>query len=356
MPNHSRDSVFDHPDFEGHEQVIFCSDPESGLRAIIAIHDTTLGPALGGTRMWSYENETAALGDVLRLSRAMTYKNAITGVNFGGGKAVIIGDPERDKSTALLHAYARHVERLGGRFVTGEDVGIKLQDADVMGAVCEHVHGTSRSRAGDPSRCTSLGVLSGIMAAAAYRKGRTDLKGLSVCVQGLGSVGMRLCSLLNQAGVRLAVADIRQDLVGAACERFDATPVAAPSAHAADVDIFAPCALGGILNERTIPEIKAWAVVGSANAQLETATDGIRLQQRGILYAPDYVINAGGVLSIAHDMPGYDPERLQRDVLRLGSVLTQIFERADATNDPTSAIADRMVEERLARARGGIAA
>jgi leucine dehydrogenase len=343
--------VFADPAFDHHEQVVFCNDGATGLRAILAIHDTTLGPALGGSRMWSYLSETAALEDVLRLSRGMTYKNALAHLPHGGGKAVIIGPPGTAEKPALLRAFAHHVNHLGGRFITGQDVGVTLADIDAMAEVTPHLRGTSKGRVGDPAPHTTLGVFHGIAAAAAHQLCSANLEGLSVCVQGLGAVGMRLCRMLHLAGALLTVSDIREAEVRHAEEKYGATVVDPRHAHAADVDVFAPCALGGVLNHQTIPEIRARVVAGAANNQLATGADGVLLGKRGVLYAPDYVINAGGVIAIAQDGPAFDPQRLRQDVLRIAETLRHIFERAEAEGLPTSAIADRMAEERLARAR-----
>jgi leucine dehydrogenase len=343
--------VFADPAFDAHEQVVFCSDGETGLRAIIAIHNTALGPALGGTRMWSYLSEAAALADALRLARGMTYKNALANLSHGGGKAVIIGTADTDRKSELLRAFARHVDRLGGCFITGQDVGLTLADVDVIAEVTPHVRGGTKGRVGDPSPSTTLGVFKGIAAAVAHQLCSTNLEGLSVCVQGLGAVGMRLCRMLHLAGAVLTVSDIREAAVRQAQEKFGATVVDPRHAHAADVDVFAPCALGAVLDHRTVPEIRARVVAGAANNQLATAADGELLWKRGILYAPDYVINAGGVIAIAQDGPEFDPQRLNWDVLRIAETLRHIFERAEAEGAPTSVIADRMAEERLARAR-----
>ncbi len=356
MQTATQSLVFDHPAFEGHEQVIFCSDATTNLRAIIAIHSTTIGPALGGTRMWAYEDNTSALEDVLRLSKAMTYKNALADTGFGGGKAVIIGNPYRDKTVELIQAYATFVARLGGHFVTGEDVGISMRDADVMAEHCNYVHGTSRSRSGDPSIYTVQGVFSGIEAAVNHRLGRTDLKGIRVSVQGLGNVGMRLCQLLSKAGAKLTVSDIRMNAVRDAITQFGAEAIDPEQVHSVEVDVFVPCALGAILNSRTIPEIQARVVAGSANNQLETEKDGELLQRRGILYAPDYVINAGGAISIAQDGDAFRPSQLRRSVRKISDVLTEIFERADQESLPTSLIADRIAEERIRGKRKEMAA
>lgn len=343
--------VFQNESFHDHEQILFCSDADSGLKAIIAVHSTALGPAMGGTRMWAYASEAAALQDVLRLSHGMTYKNALAGIDFGGGKAVILGDSRKDKTPERLRAFAAHVDRLSGTYITAEDVGISVADVEEMRRVTPHVRGIAEGGAGDPSPNTAFGVYKGVEAAVRHRLEAKDLSGVRVAVQGLGNVGMSLCELLHEAGADLIVADINEAKVGEAMDRFNAGQVAADMTHAADADVFAPCALGAGLNETTIPEIKARAVAGAANNQLATAEDGERLRQRNILYAPDYAINAGGVISIAHEGPQFDFALMRRDVARIGETLARIFKRADDEGRPTSVVADLMAEERLAATR-----
>jgi leucine dehydrogenase len=343
-------SVFDNASFDDHQEVVFVRDRPSGLKAIIAMHDTSLGPALGGCRMWPYESEAAALRDVLRLSRGMTYKNALAGLDFGGAKAVIIGDAHA-KTPAMLRAFGRAVDHLGGRYITGEDVGIAVSDMEIIRSQTAHVRGIQEGGVGDPSPYTALGVLAGMRTSAAHALGSADLGGVGVAVQGLGHVGWNLCRLLHEAGARLIVADIDQDRVGRAVADFGAEAVAAERAHAANADIFAPCALGAVLNERTIPEIRARIVAGAANNQLATAVDGWRLIERNILYAPDYAINAGGAIAIAHEGPNFDRNALERHVEMIGETLARIFEKADAVKCATSEIADLLAEERLTRAR-----
>lgn len=343
--------IFRNEAFRDHEQVVFCSDRDAGLNAIIAIHDTTLGPGLGGTRVWPYPSEAAALRDCLRLSEGMTYKNALAGLALGGAKAVIIADPEDGKTHALLEAYGRHVERLGGSFITGEDVGTSVGDMDIVATRTAHVRGTSKSPIGDPSPFTAYGVLKGIEAALGHRLGRATLAGVRVSLQGLGHVGMALAGLLHQRGADLSVADIRDDVVARARDRFGARVVETEAAHAQEVDVFAPCALGAGLNARTIPEIRAEIVAGSANNQLETSADGRLLSSRGILYAPDYVINAGGVIAIAGDSPDTTPQSCRIEIDRIARTLGEIFARAEQDGEATSLVADRMAEERIAAAR-----
>ncbi|MDH3580029.1 MAG: amino acid dehydrogenase [Hyphomicrobiales bacterium] len=350
MKTSSENPVFGDAAFAAHEQVVFAHDAAAGLKAIIAVHNTTLGRALGGTRMWAYDTEVDALRDVLRLAQGMTFKNALAGVPFGGGKAVIIGDAAHDKSPELFRAMGRAIDRLDGWFVTGEDVGISVADAEEMRKTTTHVRGIAEGGAGDPSPTTAYGVFKGMEAAAQHRFGVATLKDQRVCVQGLGAVGMMLCKLLHGAGAQLLVADIRNQAVREAGERFGATAVLPDKAHAADCDIFAPCALGAGLNARTIRQIRARVVAGSANNQLARTVDGARLSEYGILYAPDYVINAGGVISIAHEGPNFDCEAMLAHVARIGDTLQQIFASAERDNLPTSLVADRMAQECIAAA------
>ncbi len=341
-------SISQNAAFADHEEVVFCDDPNTGLRAIIAVHDTTLGPALGGTRMWPYESDAAALRDVLRLSYGMTLKNALAGVLYGGGKAVIIGDPKRDKTPELLTSFAHYLNRFGGRFITGEDVGMRVADADIIARVTPHIRGTSSGHAGDPSPFTAYGVYCGLLAAAEHKYCSLGIEGMSVSVQGLGAVGMALCQYLHDAGAELFVSDIRIEAVREAQDRFGACPVSPEDSHRVAADIYAPCALGGGLNAQTIPDLTARVVAGSANNQLRSAHDGDLLQRSGILYAPDYVINAGGVISIAHDKHGYDPARLRAHVAGIGDTLREIFVRSEKTGRPTSRIADELALARIA--------
>ncbi|MBZ0217636.1 MAG: leucine dehydrogenase [Fimbriimonadaceae bacterium] len=340
-------SVFENSDFRNHEQIIHCFDGATGLKAIIAIHSTILGPSLGGTRMWKYASEADALRDVLRLSRGMTYKNAISGLDLGGGKAVIIGDSMTTKTPELILAFARFVDRLGGNYITAEDVGISLADVELMATEIDHVRGTRASGLGDPSPYTAYGVFAGIKAAARAALGSDDLNGIHVCVQGIGQVGMSLARFLHAAGAKLTVADINTSAIDRAIEEFGALGVSPEEAHRVDCDIYAPCALGGALNETTIPEIRAKAVAGSANNQLQRPADGEKLRARGILYAPDYVINAGGVISIADVSAAPTEDRMYARVGRIDDVLTGIFARAAAEDKPPEAIADKMAEERI---------
>ncbi len=344
-------TLFDHPEFRDHEQVVFGHDAGSGLRTIIAIHDTRLGPAAGGCRMWAYASDAAALTDALRLSRGMTYKNALAGLDLGGGKAVIIADANRDKTPELLEAFGTQVERLSGRYRTAEDVGISSQDMEIVARRTSHALGTKQTGLGDPSPYTALGVFEGIRAAVRHRFETDDLGGLTVSVQGLGNVGFGVARMLNAAGAKLIVSDINATAVSRAVEAFGANATEPDGAHAVKADIFCPCALGAGLNKTTIPQLRAQIVAGAANNQLATDADGEALRRAGILYAPDYAINAGGIISIALAGPEDGDALVREKTIAIGDTLTRIFERAEAEGRPTQVIADRLAEERL-RAAG----
>lgn len=346
--------IFSAADFNDHERVLFFYERSVNLRAIVAIHDTTLGPAVGGARMLPYADESDALADVLRLSKGMTYKSALAGLPFGGGKAVLLGDPERDKTPELLQAFARCIDELGGRYVVGEDMNISVYDIREMQRVTPHVAGLIQGKhaGGDPSPCTARGVHAGIRAAVRFRSGQDSLAGVRVAVQGVGSVGRALCKRLHADGAELVVADIDAQASEAAAAEFGARVVGSDSVHAADVDVFAPCARGGILNDVTIPQLRAAIVAGAANNQLGEDRHGEMLLQRGVLYAPDYVINAGGIINGAGEILGdYDRAASLAQIDRIGQTLTAVFERSASSDEPTNRIADRMAEERLAAAR-----
>ena len=340
-------SVFEHHEFNGHEEVVFCHDAAAGLKAIIAIHNTNRGPALGGCRMWPYASEEEALTDALRLSRGMTYKSALADLAMGGGKSVIIGDPRKDKSDALFRAMGRFVASLGGRYTVAEDVGISVPDVDLMGEETEFVAGATKGGAGDPSPATAYGVYMGIKAAAKHRLGSEDLKGLRIAVQGVGHVGYYLCRYLSGEGAELVVTDIARDSLDRVAGEFDAKVVAPQAIYGAEADVFAPCALGAVINDETLPLLKAKVVAGSANNQLAEARHGEALRQRGILYAPDYVINAGGIVNISHEGPGYDEAKAFAHVARIHDTLLEIFRRAEKKQRATSEAADRLAEERF---------
>ncbi len=354
MPTAERpafDGVWAHRSFDGHEQVVFAHDAASGLTAIIAIHDTTLGPALGGCRMWRYDSEADALDDVLRLSRGMTYKNALAGLDLGGGKAVVLADPRRDKTPALLAAFGDAVDRLGGRYVTAEDVGVSDTDMEIVARHTAHVRGIRATGLGDPSPFTAWGVFCAMHAAVRHRLARNSLDGLTVAVQGLGHVGARLAALVHADGARLVVSDIDDAAVADAVARHSARAVPIGEIHTVTADVFAPCALGGFLNRRTIPDFAAKIVCGAANNQLLTAEDGAALAERGITWCPDYLVNAGGVISIAPQYAGLRNDAMKARVARIGDTLARILQRADAEGVPPGTVSDRLAEERISAAR-----
>ncbi|USK58733.1 branched-chain amino acid dehydrogenase [Peribacillus asahii] len=336
-----------------YEQVVFCQDKQSGLKAIIAIHDTTLGPALGGTRMWMYPSEEAAIEDALRLARGMTYKNAAAGLNLGGGKAVIIGNPHTDKNEAMFRAFGRYIQSLNGRYITAEDVGTNVEDMDLIHEETDYVTGISPAfgSSGNPSPVTAYGVYRGMKAAAKEAFGTDSLAGKTVAVQGVGNVAYHLCRHLNEEGVQLIVTDIQQAAVQRAVNEFGAKAVEPAEIYSVDCDIYAPCALGAVLNDETIPTIKAKVIAGSANNQLKNSLHGEQLHERGIIYAPDYVINAGGVINVADELIGYNRERALKKVENIYDNITKVFEIAKRDNIPTYKAANRMAEERIARMR-----
>jgi leucine dehydrogenase len=338
----------------GHESVLFCSDNEAGLRAIIAIHSTLLGPALGGTRMWHYASEAEALQDVLRLSRGMTYKAAVAGLNLGGGKAVIIGDPARDKSERLFRAYGRFVETLGGRYITAEDVGTNVQDMSYIRMETSHVAGISEEAggSGDPSPVTALGVLAGIKACLETVYGTPDLEGRRVAIQGVGKVGYSLAELLHREGAKLVVCDIDPERIEAAVDAFGATVVDDDYFFGLEVDVLAPCALGAVLNDETIPQIRAPIVAGAANNQLQDETrHGEALAEREILYAPDYVINAGGLINVYSEIEKTPKSLALKRAEAIGDTIRRVITLAHAEGVSTFEAAERLADERLAAAR-----
>ena len=348
-------SVFDHPEFDHHEAIHYFDDPDTGLRAIIAVHSTALGPAAGGCRRWQYASDAEALTDVLRLSRGMTYKNAIAGLPFGGGKSVILASDHAQKSAELFHAFGAVVDSLGGKYITAEDVGISVDDMRQVRERTRFVTGlpqTGDSAGGDPSPWTAYGVFLGIEATAKARLGVESLDGLRVAVQGVGHVGYHVCRMLRDAGASIVVADVNRRNLQRVTSEFGATELATTEILFADVDILAPCALGNVLNSETIPRIKARVVAGAANNQLAASIDGRRLAERDILYAPDYVINAGGVISVAHEYLGDASEdQVRTEVARIPERLQQIFSEAAETGQPTNEIADALARRIVANAQ-----
>ncbi len=347
-------AVFDDPAYDGHERVVFASDPGADLRAIIAIHDTSLGPAAGGCRMWPYASEVEALSDVLRLSRAMSYKNALAGLPLGGGKTVVIAAPGSPGREARLLSLAAQIELLGGAYWTAEDVGVGADDVEILARGTRYVFGRTRgaSRTGDPSPFTARGVFAGIRAAVAHRRGRPHLRGLRVAVQGVGHVGRALCELLAGAGAQLTAADPDEAALAAVVDALGAQAESPEAIHRAEADVFAPCALGAALDDTTIPELRAEIVAGAANNQLAEPRHGAALHARGILYAPDYVINAGGMINGAGDILGhYDEALVCERVDRIYDTATALFERARREDRPPADVADDEARARLAAAR-----
>ncbi len=361
--------VFDSRSFKDHEQVVFCSDAATGLKAIIAVHSTALGPSAGGCRFWDYarshrhspadiaetRSEQDAVYDVLRLSRGMSFKNAMAGLRLGGGKSVIIGNPKQLGTPALMQAFGRYINRLGGSYYAAEDVGTTPAMMMDIQASTDYVSGLDGGEfgTGDPSPHTALGVFEGIKAAVQHRIGKDSLNGIKVAIQGVGHVGQYLADHLRTAGAELIITDIVDDHIQAVLDGGAATVVSPESIHSVDCDVFAPCALGGGLNDTTLPEIKASIIAGAANNQLET--EGVhdeQLRQRGILYAPDYVINAGGIISVETEVyrEPLDHAARRAKVCRIGETLTKVFKASDAESLPTGTIANAMAEDIISKA------
>ena len=346
-------ALFQHPAFDDHELVAYHSDPRSGLKAIIAVHSTRLGKGLGGCRMWPYANDDEALTDVLRLSRGMTYKAALAGLPQGGGKSVILGDPRKDKTPEMMRAMGRFVNTLGGKYVIAEDSGTSVADMREVAKETKFIGGladeksAAKGRTGDPSPATAYGVFVGIKSAVKAKLGRDELKGLKVAIQGVGNVGSRVAKHLADAGARLWVTDAHGPTVERCAREVKATAVGMDEIFGLDVDVFAPCALGAILNDKTLPQLKAKVVAGAANNQLAERRHDAALLKQGVLYAPDYVINAGGIIDIYYEGPGYDEKKAKAHLDRIGDTLTTVFERSAREKRPTGEIADRMAEERF---------
>lgn len=346
--------IFTYMNDSDYEQLIVCQDASSNLKAIIAIHDTTLGPALGGARMWTYETESAAMKDALRLAKGMTYKNAAAGLNLGGGKAVIIGDPQKDKSEALFRSFGRYVQSLNGRYITAEDVGTTEKDMDMIYQETNFVTGTSIApgSSGDPSPVTAYGIYLGMKAAAKVAFGNDSLAGKTIAVQGVGQVALTLCDYLHKEDVQLIVTDIHKEAVKRAVDRFNAKAVDPNDIYDVACDIYSPCALGATINDDTIPRFKAKVIAGSANNQLESSKHGKQLHEKGIVYAPDYVINAGGVINIADELNGsYQQTRAMKKVETIYNQLLEIFDISSKENIPTHIAADRLAEKRIKEVR-----
>jgi len=330
----------------GHEQLVLCQDSASGYRGIIAVHSTVLGPALGGTRFWSYATDEEAIVDALRLARGMTYKNAVAGLNLGGGKSVIIGDNKTAFREMIFRAHGRFVESLGGRYITAEDVGTSTADMDYVHMETDYVSGLA-GRSGDPSPVTAHGVFRAIQASAKERWGTDDLSARTVALQGCGHVGYYLAKELHEAGAKLVVTDIDAERVKRVVNEFGARGVAADEIYGVAADIFAPCALGAIINDKTIPQLKVEIVAGAANNQLLEERHGDELERRNIIYAPDYVANAGGVINVYSELAGWTSARSFRKADEIYETVRKVFEIAKEEKVPTYLAADRLAEQRI---------
>lgn len=332
-----------------YEQLVMCQDKQSGLKAVIAIHDTTLGPALGGTRMWTYNSEADAIEDALRLAKGMTYKAAAAGLNLGGGKTVIMGDPRKDKSEALFRAFGRYVQGLNGRYITAEDVGTTVADMDLIHEETNYVTGISPAfgSGGNPSPVTAYGVYVGMKATAKQAWGDDSLEGKRVAVQGVGNVSYNLCRYLHEEGAQLIVTDINQEAVARAVEEFGAKAVDINDIYGVDCDIFSPNALGAVINDETIPQFKARVIAGAANNVLKEERHGEQIHELGFYYAPDYVINAGGLINVADELYGYNRDRAMKKVEGIYQNIEKVFAIANRDKIATYKAADRMAEERI---------
>ncbi len=331
----------------GHEQILFCQDQASGLKAIIAVHNTTCGPALGGTRMWAYNNELEALNDVLRLSRGMTYKNAISGLNLGGGKAVIIGNSKTDKSEALFRRFGQFVDSLAGKYITAEDVGISPKDMDYVNMETNHVVGLE-GKSGDPSPVTAYGVYVGMKACVKHQTGSDSLGGKKVLVQGVGHVGEYLVKHLHEEGAQIMISDIDEETLRRVSENYGAEIIGINDVYSADMDIYAPCALGATVNDDTIGQLKASIICGAANNQLrDENVHGKKLTEMGLIYAPDFMVNAGGVINCYSEVAGLTSEWAMSKAQDIYNTTTEILKRSSAENVPSYQIANKMAEERV---------
>lgn len=347
------ENIFKYLEKYDYEQLVMCQDKTSGLKAIIAIHDTTLGPALGGTRMWTYDSEQEAIIDALRLARGMTYKAAAAGLNLGGGKTVIIGNPRTDKSEELFRAFGRYIQGLNGRYITAEDVGTTVADMDTIHMETDYVTGVSPAygSGGNPSPVTAFGVYRGMKAAAREAFGTDSLEGKVVAVQGVGNVSYHLCRHLYEEGAKLIVTDIHPENVERAVNDFGARSVGVNEIFGVDCDIFSPNALGAIINDLTIPQLKCKVIAGAANNQLKEERHGETIHEMGVVYAPDYVINAGGLINVADELLGYNRERALKRVEGIYDNIQKVFEIAKRDQIPSYRAADRMAEERIEKMR-----
>lgn len=342
--------VFGQLSFDKHEQIVFCNDEDTGLKAIIGIHNTTLGPALGGTRMWQYVTEWDALNDVLRLSRGMTYKAAITGLNLGGGKAVIIGDAKTQKNDRLMRRFGEFVNSLSGKYITAEDVGMQTRDMDIIKQVTPHVTGVSESigGAGNPSPVTGYGVYMGMKAAAKFKYGVDSLEGKKVLVQGIGNVGETLVNHITEEGASVIINDLNKDRLAELSKKYNAEVVLGNDIYGLDIDIYAPCALGATLNDETIPQLNAQVIAGAANNQLaDEVKHGRMLQEKGIAYAPDFLINAGGIINVYAEIVGYGKEEILKRTENIYNTTVDIFKMAEKENITTHKAAFNIAQSRI---------
>lgn len=354
---HKVDPVFGQVSFDGHEQVVFCHDKDTGLKAIIGVHNTVLGPALGGTRMWNYTNEWEALNDVLRLSRGMTFKNSLSGLNLGGGKAVIIGDAKTLKTPELMTKFGQFVDSLSGKYITAEDVGMETKDMDIVNKVTKYVAGISveNGGSGNPSPITAYGVFMGMKAAAKYKFGTDNLEGKKVLVQGIGHVGEVLVEHLTKSGAIVTITDINEERVHQIGAKYGAKIFTGDDLYAADVDIYAPCALGATINDETINKFKAKVIAGAANNQLANeAVHGKLLKEKGILYAPDFLINAGGVINVYSEIVNWTKEQVIEKTENIYNTALDIFNLADTNNITTHQAAFTMAQKRIDDTKNGL--
>ncbi|MFC5046636.1 Glu/Leu/Phe/Val dehydrogenase [Aquimarina hainanensis] len=343
--------VFGQLSFNDHEQVVFCQDKDTGLKAIIGVHNTVLGPALGGTRMYDYKTEWDALNDVLRLSRGMTYKSAITGLNLGGGKAVIIGDPKKLKTPELMKRFGKFVHTLGGKYYTAEDVGMETSDMDTVREVTPYVTGISESKggAGNPSPVTAYGVYMGMKATAKYTYGKDDLAGKRIIVQGIGHVGEELVRLASEEGAKVIISDINEERLEAVSTKYGAEIYRGNDLYSEVADIYAPCALGATINDETINKLQVKIVAGAANNQLANENiHGALLQEKGIVYAPDFLINAGGIINVYAEIAGYGRDQIMTKTENIYNTTLEILAKAEETNVSTHVAALTIAEERIA--------
>lgn len=354
---HKVDPVFGQLSFDNHEQIVFCNDKDTGLKAIIGIHNTVLGPALGGTRMWKYNSEWDALNDVLRLSRGMTFKSAITGLNLGGGKAVIIGDAKTEKTPELMKKFGEFVHSLSGKYITAEDVGMVTEDMDLVKSVTPYVTGISESLggAGNPSPVTAYGVYMGMKAAAKYKFGSDSLAGKTIYVEGIGNVGEALVAYIAKEDAKVFIADISQERLEKVRDAYGAVIYGGKNLYAEEMDIYAPCALGATVNDATIAQLKAKIIAGAANNQLaQEQVHGKLLQEKGIVYAPDFLINAGGIINVYAELEGYGREEIMKKTENIYNTTLEILANAELNNITTHQAAFNAAQERIDRRKKGL--